>query len=83
MPYRSEIYIKAIHQNKLKMSVLFLLKTFCSLGGAFDNQTWHLRVGYLNTILAMVGGGGRVEGANVQKLNGWGVARGGYIEVSN
>ena len=38
------------------MSVLLLLKTFCSLGGAFDNQTWHLRVGHLNTILALVGG---------------------------
>ena len=61
------------------MSVLFLLKTFCSLGGAFDNQTWHLRVGYLNTDLAMVGGGG-VEGANVQKLNGWGVARGDILK---
>ena len=57
------------------MSELFLLITFCSLGGGFDNQTWHLRVGHLNTILAPVGGGG-FEGVNVQKLNAWGVAQG-------
>ena len=64
------------------MSVLFHLKTFCSLGGAFDNQTWHLRVGHLNTILVPVGGGGGgFEGANVQKLlNAWGVAWGDMLK---
>ena len=63
------------------MSVLLLLKTFCSLGGAFDNQTWHLRVGHLNTILVLVRGGGGFKGANVQKLlNAWGVARGDMLK---
>ena len=63
------------------MSVLLLLKTFCSLGGAFDNQTWHLRVGHLNTILVLVRGGGGFKGANVQKLlNAWGVTRGDMLK---
>ena len=62
------------------MSALFLLKTFCSLGGAFDNQTWHLRGAFEHHFSPGRGGGG-FGGANVQKLlNAWGVTRGDMLK---
>ena len=60
------------------MSVLFLLKTFCSLGGALA-----LKGRAFEHNFGPGRGGGGFEGANVQKLNAWGGRSGGYLEVSN